>query len=69
MIPQGVQIEKDPSIQKLVGDVFSKMDKIANPVGQKVQKPTGFGSLSVEEALKELLEIEKKSKISNSQQP
>lgn len=66
---KGVQIEKDPSINKLVGDVFSQMDKIANPVGQKVTRPTGFGALSVEDALKELLEIEKKIKTSNSPQP
>lgn len=57
---KGVQIEKDPSINKLVGDVFNQLDKIANPEGKK-EKPSGFGALSVEEAIKELLEIQKKS--------
>ncbi len=64
---RGINIEKDPSINKLTQDVFSKLDKIANPVGKK-QKPTGFGSISVEDAIKELIEMEKKMKsTSNSQ--
>lgn len=55
----GVKIEKDPQIDKLAADVFSKLNKIANPEGKK-EKPSGLVSLSMEEALKELLEMKKK---------
>jgi len=55
---KGVQIEKDPSINKLVGDVFTQLNKIGNPEGKK-DNPSGFGALSVEDAIKELLELQK----------
>lgn len=60
---KGVQIEKDPQVNKLAADVFSKLEKIANPEGKPI-KPSGLASFSLEDALKELLEIEKNKPIS-----
>lgn len=59
---KGVQIEKDKSIDKLAADVFSKLDKIANPEGikQPVINPSGLAQFSLEDALRELSELKKK---------
>lgn len=60
---KGVQIEKDKSIDKLAADVFSKLDKIANPDGVKKpsQSPSGLAQFSLEDALRELSDLKKKS--------
>lgn len=60
---KGVQIERDKSVDKLAADVFSKLDKIANPEGAKQPKitPSGLAQFSLEDALRELSELKKKS--------
>lgn len=71
MIRPGVTIEKDKSIEALTKNVFSQLDKIANPVGAKKPSisPTGLTNFSVEDALRELLEMKKKATSSNSPPP
>lgn len=59
----GVKIEKDKSIEKLTNSVFTQLDKIANPEGES--KPqlnsSGLATFSLQDALKELIEIKNKS--------
>ncbi len=50
-------IEKDPTIARLEQDVFSKLREISPP--EEIQKPVGVQPLSVEDAIKELIELEK----------
>jgi hypothetical protein len=55
-------IQKDPTIMRLEHDVFSKINEISEPESQSVQSIQPLVSvktLSPEEAMKELLEIEK----------
>lgn len=61
MLPAGITIEKDKSIAKLDNEVFSRMLKLGTPVGVKPNSPTGVQPVSIEAALKELLELQKKS--------
>ncbi|NBO98717.1 MAG: hypothetical protein EBU90_01125 [Proteobacteria bacterium] len=53
-------IEKDPTIARLEQDVFSKLREISPP--EEIQKPIGVQPLSVEDAIKELIELEKTNK-------
>ena len=57
------QIKKDPTIAKLENDVFSKMREISGPDNIKSKEISNIrvNSLSFEEALKELANIEKNS--------
>jgi hypothetical protein len=57
------QIEKDPTIARLENDVFSKMKEISGPVDIKSKEINNINvnSLSFEEALKELANIQKNS--------
>ena len=50
-------IEKDPTIARLEQDLFDKIQEISPP--EPIQKPIGVQPLSVEDAIKELLELEK----------
>jgi phosphopantothenoylcysteine synthetase/decarboxylase len=50
-------IEKDPTIARLEQDLFAKIQEISPP--EPIQKPIGVQQLSVEDAIKELLELEK----------
>jgi hypothetical protein len=53
-------IEKDPTIARLEEDVFSKLREISPP--EELQKPINIQPLSVEDAIKELIELEKANK-------
>lgn len=57
------QIQKDPTIARLENDVFSKMKEISGPdhVKSKEINKITVTSLSFEEALKELANIQKNS--------
>lgn len=57
------QIQKDPTIAKLEKDVFSKMREISGPDDIKSKEISNIKvtSLSFEEALKELANIQKNS--------
>lgn len=57
------QIKKDPTIAKLENDVFSKMREISGPDNVKFKEINNIKvtSLSFEEALKELANIQKNS--------
>lgn len=57
------QIKKDPTIAKLENDVFSKMREISGPDDIKSKEISNIrvNSLSFEEALKELANIQKNS--------
>jgi len=57
------QIQKDPTIAKLENDVFSKLKDISGPdhVKSKEINNITVTSISFEEALKELVNIEKNS--------
>jgi hypothetical protein len=55
------QIEKDPTIQKLEQEVFSKMQSLLPKEEIPTKITNDVVSLSFEDALKELVEIEKKS--------
>lgn len=57
------QIQKDPTIAKLENDVFSKMREISGPDDIKSKEISNIKvtSLSFEEALKELANIQKNS--------
>lgn len=57
------QIKKDPTIAKLENDVFSKMREISGPDNIKSKEISNIRvtSLSFEEALKELANIQKNS--------
>lgn len=57
------QIQKDPTIARLENDVFSKMKEISGPdhVKSKEINNITVTSLSFEEALKELANIQKNS--------
>lgn len=60
---KGVKIEKDKSIENLTNSVFTQIDKIANPEG-KVQTqtmPSGLAFFSLENALKELVDLKNKN--------
>lgn len=63
---RGVNIEKDPSIEKLSKSVFEQLDKIANP--EKPAKPvtkSGLAFHSLEDALRELSELKNKTPTSS----
>jgi hypothetical protein len=57
------QIQKDPTIAKLENDVFSKLKDISGPnhIKSKEINNITVNSLSFEEALKELSNIQKNS--------
>lgn len=57
----GPEIERDPTISKLESEVFKKFLEISPP--EQIPQKTNFISpVSVENAIKELLELEKASK-------
>lgn len=58
MLSNRVQIERDNKIRNLENNVFSQLADIVNPEPPKTSK-TNNNTVSVEDALKELLEIEK----------
>jgi|TARA_R110002050_G_scaffold26919_12_gene70650 hypothetical protein len=55
-----IEREKDPQIEKLAGDVFSKMAEIGKPFDKKEELPE-YNIITPEAALKELLELEKEA--------
>ena len=55
-----IEREKDPQIEKLAGDVFSKMAEIGKPFDKKEELPE-YNIMTPEAALKELLELEKEA--------
>jgi hypothetical protein len=60
-------IERDPTINKLQQDVFAKMAEISKPFpGEKIPLQADIKTISPEEALKELLEMEKNQIDSNT---
>jgi hypothetical protein len=53
-------IQKDPTIMRLEHDVFSKFNEISEPEPvQNIQPLVSVKTLSPEEAMKELLEMER----------
>jgi len=62
-----MDIERDPSINKLQSDVFAKMAEISKPEpGEKKPLQNDIKTISPEEAIKELLELEKDQTESNT---
>jgi len=62
-----MDIERDPSINKLQSDVFAKMAEISKPgPGEKKPLQNDIKTISPEEAIKELLELEKNQSDSNT---
>ena len=62
-----MDIERDPFINKLQQDVFAKMAEISKPLpGEKIPLRGDVKMISPEEALKELLELEKNQTDSNT---
>ena len=60
-------IERDPTINKLQQDVFAKMAEISKPSSdEKIPLQADIKTISPEEALKELLEMEKNQIDSNT---
>lgn len=60
-------IERDPTINKLQQDVFAKMVEISKPSpDEKIPLQADIKTISPEEALKELLEMEKNQTDSNT---
>jgi hypothetical protein len=60
-------IERDPTINKLQQDVFAKMAEISKPSpDEKIPLQADIKTISPEEALKELLEMEKNQIDSNT---
>jgi len=55
-----ITIERDQSIKKLEASLFQKLSDIVTPTAQEIPK-NNIRSISPEEALKELLELEKTS--------
>ena len=55
-----ITIERDQSIKKLEASLFQKLSDIVTPTAQEIPK-NNIRSVSPEEALKELLELEKTS--------
>jgi hypothetical protein len=55
------QIERDPNIKKLEQEVFTKMQSLLPKEEATPKIINNVASLSFEDALKELVEIEKKS--------
>ena len=53
-----IEKEKDPIIDKLAGDVFSKMAEIGKPFDKGTDHPETH-IVSPEDAIKELLKIQK----------
>jgi hypothetical protein len=53
-----IEREKDPQIEKLAGDVFSKMAEIGKPFDKGTDHPEAH-IVSPEDAIKELLQIQK----------
>ena len=53
-----IKKEKDPKIEKLAGDVFSKMAEIGKPFEDKEKELPGLNVVGPEAAMKELLELE-----------
>lgn len=58
IISNRVQIERDNRIRTLENNIFDQIANIVKPEAPKVKKDTVM-TVGVEEALKELLEIEK----------
>jgi len=57
-----VTIEKDPTTKKLEAELFQQMAEILKPVDPKpIESKNEIKSVSVEDAIKELLELEKTS--------
>ena len=56
-----IEREKDPQIEKLAGDVFSKMAEIGAPFDKGTDHPDA-NIVSPEDAIKELLKIQKDQK-------
>jgi len=54
----GIQREKDPFFDKLQQSVFSELSKYADPEPEVSEN--GIKHVSVEDAIKELLELKKK---------
>ena len=62
-----IEKEKDPNINKLQQDVFAKMAEISKPTpDEKIPLQDDIKTISPEEALKELLEMEKNQTDSNT---
>ena len=62
-----MDIERDTSINKLQSDVFAKMAEISKPEpGEKKPLQSDIKSISPEEAIKELLDLEKNQTDSNT---
>ena len=62
-----MDIERDSSINKLQSDVFAKMAEISKPEpGEKKPLQNDIKTISPEEAIKELLELEKDQTESNT---
>ena len=61
-----IKKEKDPKIEKLAGDVFSKMAEIGKPCEDKEKELPGLNVVGPEAAMKELLELEKDNQISDN---
>jgi len=62
-----MDIERDPSINKLQQDVFAKMAEISKPLpGEKKPLQNDIKTISPEEAIKELLELGKNQSDSNT---
>jgi len=62
-----MDIERDPSINKLQQDVFAKLAEISKPLpGEKIPLRDDIKTISPEEAIKELLEMEKNQTDSNT---
>ena len=55
-----VHIERDQTNQKLENDLFSKLSSIVQPA-KPIEKPSSVKFVGVEDAIKELLELEKTS--------
>lgn len=53
------KIERDPNIKKLEQDIFAKMQDIVKPEQQQVLDSTSIKHVSFEEAIKELIEMNK----------
>ena len=53
-----IEREKDPQIEKLAADVFSKMAEIGKPFDKGTDHPEAH-IVSPEDAIKELLQIQK----------
>lgn len=57
-----IEREKDPIIAKLAADVFSKMAEIGEPFDNKTDNLPGADIVTPEDAVRELLKIQKDQK-------